>query len=280
VSASARSKALVSFIYRLVRHLRNVGVARTAASLAFTTLLGLVPLFTVAFTYVARFSFFDHWLDALEAFLLKFLLPESSTAVRQYLSEFTAKAADLKGISTVFVVVTAVLLVAQVEREINAIWGIPAVRSPVRRVFVYALGFTAGPVLIGAAVYFTSWIIEQSVAAVPMASAALPFIVQPLALAIETLTLTLIYAWLPARSVRFRHALAGAVLAAIAFEAAKHGFAFYIIHVSTYQLVYGTLATLPLFLLWLYLSWIIVLVGAAMTATLAEGDIDSEPERR
>jgi membrane protein len=280
LAALAAIRSFASFVARVVRRVWAAGIGRVAASLAFTTLLGLVPLFTVAFAYVARFPLFQSWLDALEPTLLKFLLPGSSATVRHYLAEFTARAADLQGIGTAFVVITAVLLVADVESEINAIWGVSVARSLARRAIVYTLGFITVPVSIGAAVYFTSWAIEHSVDAVPIASEALPFLARPVAFGIGTLVLTLIYALVPARRVPWRAALIAGLLAAIAFEVAKAGFTFYITHFSTYQLVYGALAALPVFLIWLYLSWIILLVGAAVSATLAEpGDSRSTPGR-
>jgi membrane protein len=266
----ARLIAFVSFLSRLRRRLTGVEVGRTAASLAFTTLLGLVPLFTVAFAYVSRFPLFARSQDALEAFLLRFFLPGSGAVVRHYLTEFVAKSGELKGVSTLFVVITAVLLVWQVDREINTIWGTREPRSFARRIFVYALALTAGPALIGAAIYFTNWLIQQSIAATPFGAEALSLLVQPVALFVDTAVFTLIYAFVPARTVPFRLALVGGLLAAIAFETAKHGFRFYITQVPTYQVIYGALATLPLFLIWIYLSWVIVLVGAAVTATLAE----------
>jgi membrane protein len=262
--------AFVSFLSRLRRRLTGVEVGRTAASLAFTTLLGLVPLFTVAFAYVSRFPLFARSQDALEAFLLGFFLPGSGAVVRHYLTEFVAKSGELKGVSTLFVVITAVLLVWQVDREINTIWGTREPRSFARRIFVYALALTAGPALIGAAIYFINWLIQQSIAATPFGAEALSLLVQPVALFVDTAVFTLIYAFVPARTVPFRLALVGGLLAAIAFETAKHGFRFYITQVPTYQVIYGALATLPLFLIWIYLSWVIVLVGAAVTATLAE----------
>jgi membrane protein len=262
--------AFVSFLNRLRRRLTGVELGRTAASLAFTTLLGLVPLFTVAFAYVSRFPLFARSQDALEAFLLRFFLPGSGAVVRRYLTEFVAKSAELKGVSTLFVVITAVLLVWQVDREINTIWGTREPRSYARRVFVYALALTTGPALIGAAIYFINWLIEQSIAATSIGAEALSLLVQPVALLVDTAVFTLIYAFVPARTVPFRLALVGGLLAAIAFEVAKHGFRLYITQVPTYQAIYGALATLPLFLIWIYLSWVIVLVGAAITATLAE----------
>ena len=267
----ARLLAFVSFLRRLVRRLTGVGLFRTAASLGFTTLLGVVPLLTVAFAYVARFPLFERSQDALESFLLRFLLPGSGVVIRQYLAEFTAKSAELKGVGTFFVIVTAVLLVVQVDQEINTIWGRREPRSLARRVLVYAVGFTAGPAFIGAAIYFMNWVIEHAIATTTIGAEALTVLSQPVALVIDTAAFTLIYAVVPARRVPFKLALVGGLLAAIAFETAKHGFRFYITHFPTYQLIYGALAVLPLFLVWIYVSWIIVLVGAALTATLAEG---------
>jgi membrane protein len=271
----ARAIAFLAFLRRLARRLTGVDLNRTAASLAFTTLLGLVPLFTVAFAYVSRFPEFDRFQHALEGLLVHSFLPESGLAVRHYLNEFIAKSTDLKGVSILFVVITAALLVAQVDSEINTIWGERAPRSLARRVFIYVLGFTAGPVLIGAAVYFTNWALEQSVGSTSFGNEALGLLRQPFALVVDWVAFTLIYAFVPARQVPFRLALVGGLLAAVAFEVAKRGFTFYFTHVQTYQIVYGTLAALPLFLVWVYLSWVIVLVGAAITATLAEGDGDN-----
>jgi len=265
-----RLAGFASFLRRLIVRLSGIGLARTAASLAYTTLLGLVPLFTVAFAYVARFPLFEPSQEALESFLLRFFLPGRGAVIHSYLTEFTAKTAELKGVGTVFVVVTVVLLVAQIESEINAIWGVLTPRSLRRRAFIYLLGLTAGPVVIGAAVYFMTWLIGESVAIVPVGSQTLARFVQPVAFLAETALFTLIYAVVPAQRVRFRLALIGGVLAGAAFEVAKYGFRFYVTHFPTYQLVYGALATLPLFLIWIYVSWIIVLVGAAVTATLSE----------
>jgi len=265
---------------RVLRRLQATQFLRIAGSLSFTTLLGLVPLFTVAFAYVAPYSMFEHWREALEPVLLKFLLPGSSVSARQYLAEFTAKTATLKGIGTALVVLTAVLLIAEVEREINAIWGIYEARSLPRRIIIYALGFVAVPALIGAAVYATSWLIDTSVAAVPLASAALPYVARPFSLAIGTVLLTLTYKLVPARQVPLRAALISGFLAAVALEGAKFGFALYITNVRTYEIVYGALAALPLFLIWIYVCWIILLAGAAVAATLAEHRWGRSKKRR
>src|SRR5438046_342236 len=275
----AQVLASISFLRRLMRRLTGVGLARTAASLSYTTLLGLVPLFTVAFAYVARFPMFERSQEALESFLLRYFRPGSGVVVRQYLAEFATRSAELKGIGTVFVILTAVLLVVEVDHEINAIWGTREPRSLARRVLVYALGFTAGPALIGAAIYYTNWVVEHSIGTTTIGAEALTVLSEPAALLVDTAAFTLIYAVVPARRVPLKVALFGGLLAAIAFELAKHGFRFCIARFPTYQLVYGALAVLPLFLLWIYVCWIIVLVGAAVTATLAESGNGSRRRR-
>jgi membrane protein len=268
--------AFIYFVRGVVARLSDVGLARTAASLAYTTLLGLVPLFTVAFAYVARFSFFERTQDALEAYLFRFFLPGSGAVIHRYLTEFTAKSAELKGVGTIFVILTVFLLVWQIESEINAIWGVRAPRSMARRTLIYLIGLTAGPAAIGATVYFMSWLIDESVALIPVTSQTLALFVQPVALVVETTIFTLVYRFVPAQHVRWRLAFVGGLLAGVAFEVAKFGFRFYITHFPTYQAIYGALATLPLFLLWIYLSWVIVLVCAAVTATLSERDRGSD----
>ncbi|HXX85328.1 MAG TPA: YihY family inner membrane protein [Casimicrobiaceae bacterium] len=264
-------RSIAWFIGRITGRVRAAGVSDLAASLSFTTVLGVVPLFTVLFAYVSRFPMFQSWLDALEPILLRSLLPESTGIVRHYLKEFTARTAELQGVSTVFVIVTAVLLVAEVERDINLVWGVRTSRSLLHRAVAYALGFLVGGVAVAAAVRFTLWGIEQSLAAVPIASQALLLLARPLQIGIGTAVLTLIYLLVPVPRVPLRAALIAGLLAAIAFDIAKFWYAFYMVHLSTYQITYGALAALPLFLVWVYVSWLIVLVGAAVAATLAEG---------
>jgi membrane protein len=261
-------RALFFLLGNVIGRLRAVQVDRMAGNLTFTTVLGLVPLFTVALAYVSRLPGFESWMDALEPLLFRFLLPGSSGTVRQYLSEFTARTADLQGISIAFVIYTALSLVAEIEREINLVWGITTTRSFTRRAIVYAIGFVTVPALIGAAVFVTQWLFRH-LASAPFAS-ELSHLDRPLALAIGMLVLALIYRIVPARHVPWRAAVVAGMLAAVAFDLAKSGFAFYISLAPTYRIVYGALAALPLFLIWVYLSWLIVLAGAAFAAALAE----------
>ena len=265
----AAIRRFITFVRNVVTRTQNTGLARTAGSLAFTTILGLVPIATVALAFVARFPVFQQWLDALEVFLLKYTLPGSANeVVHQYVREFTEKAARLTGVSIAFVGITAVLVIATIEREINAIWGIRRGRPLARRLFVYTIVATVGPVLVGASISLTTWLLAQSLAAVSLRESLGVLAVKALPIVFSLLALALLYGLTPARKVPWRHAFAGALAAALAFEGAKLGFAFYITHVPTYEVVYGALAALPVFLIWLYLCWLIVLTGAAITATL------------
>jgi len=259
------------FVARVVARLRDIDLARTASSLSFTTLLAIVPLLTVALAFVARFPIFQEWLEVLEQFLLRHLLPFAGAAqVRAHIVGFAAQAARLTGVSLFVVGVSAALAVATVEREINTIWGIRRGRSLAKRLLVYAVGLTAGPVLLGASISITTWLVAHSIAVVPFRRTLGARVVEALPFVFSTAGLTLLYKGVPARHVPFAAALVAGVLAAGLFEGAKHAFALYLTRVSTYEAVYGALAVLPIFLVWVYCCWVIILAGAAVSATIAE----------
>lgn len=259
------------FLYRVAARLRDIDLARAASSLSFTTLLAIVPLVTVAFAFVAHFPVFEDWLKALEQFLLRHLLPFGAAAqIRGHIAAFADQAARVTGLSILAIAVSAAFALATVEREINAIWGIRRGRSLQKRVIVYAIGLTAGPVLLGASISITTWLVVHSLAAVSIRKTVGTPIVEALPFLFSTAGLTLLYKGVPARRVAVLPAFVAGALAAGAFEAAKHGFAWYVKRISTYEAIYGALASLPIFLLWVYLCWIIILAGAAISATIAE----------
>lgn len=256
---------------RVSARLNAIGWARAAGSLAFTSILGIVPLATVALAFVAQFPVFEDFIRALERFLLRYMLPQSASAIaNDYIFGMAAQAAKLKGLWIVFVIVTAVLVVQAVESEINAIWGIRKRRPLVRRVLVYVAGITAGPVLVGAAISLIMWLIRQSIGVAPLQRSSIALVLQPVPFIFEAIGFTLLFMVAPACRVSWRHALAGGALAAVAFELTRNGFAWYVANSPSYEILYGALAAVPLFLLWIFLFWMIVLAGAAVTASLAE----------
>ena len=262
-----------TLLRRVIRRLDGVGWTRAAGSLAFTTILGIVPLATVAFAFVAQFPIFQDFLRALEVYLLRYTLPETaSVLVQKYVVGLAQEAATLKGLWIFFVIVTAVLVVDSVESEINEIWRINKKRPIVRRILVYTAGVTLGPVLVGGTILSIRWIITLSISAIALNRNDIATVVHVVTFALAVVSFTLLYVLAPARKVLWRHGLIGGLLAASAFEVTRAGFAWYVAHSPTYEILYGALAAVPIFMLWVFVFWMIVLAGAAITASIAEGE--------
>jgi membrane protein len=263
---------VIDFLKRVVSRLRGIRVSLTAASLAFTTMLAIVPLATVTLVVVARFPAFQQGLVAFEDWLVRVLLPGiGHGTVRDAVVGFAEQAARLTGVSLAFVAVTAAMLVATIEREINLIFGVRRARPLARRVVLYAIGISLGPIAAGASISATTWVVAQSLQAIPVREALTAWVGRPLPWLFAAVAFTLVYKLVPFTRVRWKHALAGGMLAALAFEGAKGGFAWYVATFGTYRQVYGALAALPLFMLWLYVCWLIVLAGAAVVSALTPG---------
>jgi membrane protein len=261
----------VRFFRRTVTRLNSVGWFRAAGSLSFVTVLGLVPLATVAFAFASRFPIFQDFLKVLEAFLLRHLLPASaSTIVHEYVVVLAEDAANVVGRSIFFVAVTAALAIDTIESEINEIWGVRKKRPIARRILVYAFGITVGPVILGATISLIAWTLAEVVAAVQLKGVLSDVMRRFVPTALVIVGLTLLYHIAPARRVLWRYAIAGGVLAGIAFEVTKRVFTWYLASFQSYELLYGALAAVPALLFWIFLGWLIVLAGAAVAATLAE----------
>ena len=263
---------MFAFVQRVASRLRGIRVALTAGSLAFTTMLAVVPLATVTLVVVAQFPQFEDGMRVFEGWVVRVLLPGvGHGVVRDAVVGFAEQAARLTGVSLAFVAVTAALLVATIEREINLIFGVRRARPLARRILVYAIGISLGPVAAGASISATTWLIGQSLDAIPMHQALGQWVGRPLPWLFAAVVFALVYKLVPYARVRWVHALAGGMLAALAFELAKGSFAWYVATFTTYRQVYGALAVIPLFMLWLYVCWFIVLAGAAVVAALATG---------
>ncbi len=243
---------------------------QTASSLTFTTLLALVPIITVTLTLISAFPVFGEMMGQLERFLVENVLPESARTLVSYTQQFTENAARLTAVGLFFLFVTSIIVLMTIDHAFNEIWRVPRARNAMQRFFVYGTLLTVGPVLIGASLSLTSWVVSASLGLmedVPYAGKVLLRIVPML---LTGFAFALLYIMLPNRRVLVRDALMGGFLAAAAFEATKLGFAVYIAQFPTYTLVYGAFAAVPIFLLWIYLSWLVVLMGAAAAAVLPE----------
>jgi membrane protein len=209
---------VIDFIRRAVSRLRGIRVSSTSASLAFTTLLALVPLATVTLAVVARFPIFQDGLDAFEGWVVRVLMPGvGHGVVRNAIVGYAEQAARLTGLTLAFIAVTAAMLVATIEREMNLIFGVRRARPLTRRVLVYSIGVSLGPIVAGASISATTWLIGQSLVAVPMHESLARWVGQPLPWLIATVAFTLVYKIVPYTRVRWAHAATGGVLAAVAF---------------------------------------------------------------
>lgn len=268
----------VRFFRRATARLNSIGWFRAAGSLSFVTLLGLVPLATVAFAFVAQFPVFQDFLKVLETFLLRHLLPSSASAiVHEYVVELAEGAAGVIGPSIIFVAITGVLMVDTIESEINEIWGVSKKRPVGRRIFVYLVGITAGPVMVGAAISLFRWTLTELVSAVSLQQGLTDTLWGFVPTTVVVLGLVLLYYVAPACRVRWRYAIASGLLAGIALEITRRIFTWYLAHFPSYELLYGALAAFPALLFWIFLCWLIVLAGAAVTATLAEAGERGKP---
>jgi membrane protein len=241
----------------------------TAASLTYTTLLSLVPLFTVALAASTAFPVFDQAVGALQTFVFENFLPDARgvDTIAEQIQSFTENAGRLTAIGTVFFAVTAVMLMLTIDDSLNRIFRVQRRRPLLQQVLMYWGVLTLGPVLIGGSLSASSFAIGASFGMLRLDDFA-ELLLRVLPFLFTCAALTLLYAVVPYRYVELRHAVAGGVLAGVAFEAAKRGFGLYLAWFPTYRLIYGAFATIPIFLIWLYVSWLVVLAGAAFTAVL------------
>jgi membrane protein len=251
-----------------------------AASLAYTTLLALVPLVTITLTVATAFPVFRDFTSGLDDFFAANMLPPAiAKAVIRYIDQFTRSAAGLTAVGIAFLAVTAIMLMLTIERAFNTIWRVRRPRPLVFRILMYWGVLTLGPLLIGVSLTLTSYLVSASLGfaeQVPGATSPLLGLVPVL---LTTAALTLAYYVVPNRPLELRHALIGGIAAAIMFELMKRGFAFYVAKFPTYRLVYGTFAAIPIFLIWIYASWVVAMLGAVITAALPDFHAPREAEQ-
>jgi membrane protein len=258
---------LLEFFLALAQRLREDRGFETAGSLTFTTLLALVPLVAVALALATSFPAFERAMDALGRFASAQLLPAGSAAVTRQIGTFAAQAGRLTWVGLGFLAVTALMMMLTIDEALNRIFRVQRRRHLARRVLVYAAVLTLGPALIGASLYLTSYMVVNSLGFLELDEYRRS-VMSLLAFAFTCVALTLVYLLVPYRHVALRHAAVGGLVAGVLFEVAKRGFGLYVAKLPTYTLVYGAFAIIPLFLLWLYVSWVLVLLGATLTAAL------------
>ena len=260
---------LRAFSLHLWDHFRHDRCFEAAGALSYTSLLALVPLMAVILGVLSAFPVFDYGVEQLQDFIFSNFVPAAGDVVREYLNQFIARSTGLTGTGTLFLVVTAIILMATIEKSLNRIWRVDRVRHPTSRLVMYWAVLTLGPMLLGGSLGLTSYLAALPLLAPEFARSTLQsglLLMTPPLVALAAFTL--IFLLVPNRRVHWRHALAGAAFSALAFELSKRGFVLYISNFPTYERLYGALATIPIFLVWIYVSWVVILLGASLSAAL------------
>ena len=253
---------------RLVQlRFREDRLGLTAGSLTFTTLISLVPLLTVMLALFTAFPIFASFQTALEKYFLQSLIPDNiARPVMLALTQFAAKANRLGLVGLIFLGATALTLMLTIDRTLNVIWRVKRPRPIAQRVLVYWAALTLGPLLLGGSLAFTSYAISAGKGVVTKMPGGLESLLNTIEFVILTLGVAGLFHYVPNTHVRWRHALSGGVFVALGFNAAKSLLAWYMKQVPTYSTLYGAFATVPIFLIWMYLGWVIVLAGALLAA--------------
>jgi len=241
---------------------------QVASSLTFTTVLAIVPLLAVILSLFTAFPLFQQFRVALDDFLSHSLMPPAvSDNVMNYLNQFARQASRLTAIGGAILVVTSVLLIMTIDKSFNNIWHVTRQRPLPQRVLVYWAVLTLGPVVAGASLWATSFVARESMGLVRDVPDIVSLAISCIPLLLTGMAFAALFVVVPNRRVYWRDALVGGYGAAILLELMKSGFAYYLTRFPTYTVIYGTFATLPIFLLWLYLSWLSVLFGATVAAS-------------
>jgi membrane protein len=246
------------------KHFKEDRCFDEAASLGYTSLLAMVPLLAVIFVVVAAFPVFNEWSDRLEQLLVENLVPTAGKQIGAGISSFLDSVSGLTLPGTVALVVTALMLMFRIEVAFNRIWRVERARSFINRIIMYWAVLTLAPLLIGGALVFSA---QNIISGQGLQELVSPGLSRVGLFLLTTVVFTLIFLLVPNCRVRLRAAVSGAVLSAFLFELAKFGFVAWVSN-ANYAVIYGALATVPIFLLWLYLVWVVVLLGASLAASL------------
>ncbi len=247
---------------------------RHSAALAFSSLLALAPMLAIVFSVLSLFSAFDELGNNVEHFVFQWLVPSATDDIQYYLEQFATRAGKMTVISVFAFFVTTLILLNNIENSLNEIWRSSNKRPIVQRLLIYWAMVTLGPILMGASLSLSTYLLSSEMLNdfnEPLVLGALSLEILPFTF--EMIAFFLLYTIMPNTSIKWRYSLVGAIVAAILFELSKWGFSLFIKNFSNYELIYGAFASLPIFLIWIYVSWIVTFLGAEVVAIL--GDCDS-----
>ena len=253
-----------------IKRCREDNITISAGHLAYVTLLSLVPFIMVTFTIMSAFPAFASVRSKLEHFVFSNFVPTASDVVHKYMTDFVGNASQMSAIGILSLLLVALMLISNVDKTLNRIWRTQSDRPIVYTFAIYWMVITLGPLLIGSSVVVSSYLTGLAAFTEEYTPGLGTFLLSLVPSGAAMIAFTILYMVVPNRRVFARHALVGAIVATIAFEITKSGFALYVTNFPSYELIYGALAVVPILFLWVYLSWIIVLFGAEFTCSLGE----------
>ncbi|MDC0609998.1 virulence factor BrkB family protein [Vibrio sp.] len=257
----------VTYIYyRILKDRINVN----AGYLAYITLLSLVPMMTVLISIMSSVSAFSEASAVIHRFVIDNFVPAAGDAVSDALTDFVANTGKMTAMGASFLFVTAIMLISNIDKSLNVIWRTNKKRRWVLSFSMYWMALTLGPILVGASIAVSSYITSLKILENETLTGVYHLVLSKLPFLLSFFAFSALYLIVPNRPVKLANAVIGAVVSALLFELSKIAFALYVTHFPSYQLIYGALAAIPILFVWVYLCWIIVLIGAEVTASLGE----------
>ncbi|WP_394243683.1 YihY family inner membrane protein [Halopseudomonas laoshanensis] len=264
-----RLNLLLHFFRYLFRRFGEDNCAKNAAALTYTTLFAVVPVMTVTYAMLAAIPAFSQVGGQIEDFIFNNFVPATGDTLREYLRDFSDQARQLTGVGIALLIITAFMMLVNIERAFNAIWRIRQRRRGISSFLLYWAVLSLGPLLLGAGFVVSTYLASLNFLSGDAAiGSAYRWALGWVPILLSVAAFTLVFVAVPNTRVPFRHGLVGGVLVALLFEGAKASFALYVALFPGYQLIYGAFAAFPLFLIWVYISWLIILFGAELVANL------------
>jgi membrane protein len=259
---------VANWLQRYGKRCMDDHITLNAGYLAYVTLLSLVPMLAVAFAIFSAFPVFQEFRSTIEHFIFNNFVPTSSETIKEHIGAFTLNANKMTTMGIGFLIVVALFLIRNIDATLNRIWRTKHKRPVVISFAIYWMVLTLGPVLLGASLGISSYIVSLAAFADDGIPGFSGFLLSLLPYVISTAGFVLLYTLVPNTRVPLKASLPGAMFAALLFELSKVGFAAYMSNFPSYEIIYGALATIPILFVWVYLSWIVVLLGAEFTVAL------------
>lgn len=258
-----------AFLRFLFRRFLDDRLFQAAAALAYTTVFALAPFTVVVFGILSAFPVFAQWREALTSYVFSHFLPGSASAVQGMIDRFLRNADKLSLVGAVGLIVSLLITLNSIEGTFNRIWRVPSARPKLSRFLVYWTVLTLGAIFAAAALAMSAWVLALPLFSTAEGKQLTEFGFRATPILIEFALIAILFRVVPHREVQRKHALIGAALSTAMLELIKWALSFYVGVFSTYQTLYGALSALPVMMLWIYLGWVSILLGASFASAIS-----------